>query len=469
MTQNSTRLLNHVAKLFGALLGATLLTSAAYAQDENQQPTVTMKAGMKMWKEQLLEKPTVRFYIEDGVAIRRGKTRYVEAACESCHGPEGKSTIPMNPRLYKQRALYTRAQLVAFKNGVRTSGNAAAMTAMMSQLSDQDMWDIAYYLENVGSQYENQPEPPKGFTLPDTGQIQDVTEVFGEDSDYTINPPSYALNDDRTVTTDNNTKLMWQTAGQPGMSMPNGHDYCGSLTLGGFDDWRLPTIKELQTTASYRSTSPAADSRYFKNIPLGASGFWAGPRIPETVDTGWHIGYPDGHVMPYSAHANKFIRCVRADDGAMYLYNDFVDNGDGTVSDRVTDLTWQKEVDDDARRVWKVALHYCESLTLAGKSDWRLPNFIELISLVDYTDYDPALDESLFPNTHKDLFYWTSTSDIFPGADIIADDFVAPPQRNETLRPGKKTKSALAWGVSFQEGGGWRYRKEKFYYARCVR
>ena len=172
--------------------------------------------------------------------------------------------------------------------------------------------------------------------------------------------------------------------------------------------------------------------------------------------------------MPYSAHANKFIRCVRADDGAMYLYNDFVDNGDGTVSDRVTDLTWQKEP-DDARRVWKVALHYCESLTLAGKSDWRLPNFIELISLVDYTDYDLALDESLFPNTRKDLFYWTSTSDIFPGASIIADDFVAPPQRNETMQPGEKTKSALAWGVSFQEGGSWRYRKEKFYYARCVR
>ncbi len=88
---------------------------------------------------------------------------------------------------------------------------------------------------------------------------------------------------------------------------------------------------------------------------------------------------------------------------------------------------------------------------------------------MDYTGYDPALDESLFPNTRKDLVYWTSTSDIFPGADIIADDFIAPPQRNETMQAGEKTKSALAWGVSFQEGGSWRYRKEKFYYSRCVR
>ena len=68
LTQNSTRNFNYVVVLFGALLCATLLTNVAYAQDENQQPTVTMKAGMKMWKEQLLEKPTVRFYIEDGVA-----------------------------------------------------------------------------------------------------------------------------------------------------------------------------------------------------------------------------------------------------------------------------------------------------------------------------------------------------------------------------------------------------------------
>jgi hypothetical protein len=37
-------------------------------------------------------------------------------------------------------------------------------------------------------------------SLPDTGQTIKYTSIFGEDSDYTINPPSYTVNGDGTVT-----------------------------------------------------------------------------------------------------------------------------------------------------------------------------------------------------------------------------------------------------------------------------
>ena len=50
---------------------------------------------------------------------------------------------------------------------------------------------------------------PSVTRVPDTGQTLDATTTFGEDSDYTINAPSYRDNGDGTIT-DLVTGLMWQ-------------------------------------------------------------------------------------------------------------------------------------------------------------------------------------------------------------------------------------------------------------------
>jgi len=59
----------------------------------------------------------------------------------------------------------------------------------------------------------------------------------------------------------------------------------------------------------------------------------------------------------------------------------FVDNDDGTILDTCTGLLWQKV---PVSRDWQGALHYCEDLELGEYSDWRLPNVLELVTLVDY-------------------------------------------------------------------------------------
>ncbi len=74
--------------------------------------------------------------------------------------------------------------------------------------------------------------------------------------------------------------------------------------------------------------------------------------------------------------------------------NRFVDHGDGTVTDTCTGLMWQRDTADydeddivnqenEDTTTWASALLYCESLNLAGRRDWRLPNVNELFSLVD--------------------------------------------------------------------------------------
>jgi hypothetical protein len=100
----------------------------------------------------------------------------------------------------------------------------------------------------------------------------------------------------------------------------------------------------------------------------------------------------------------------------------FQDNGDGTVTDSETGLIWQKTPSAETKN-WQDALAACTDLSLAGKSDWRLPNRNELQSIVDYRWHHPAIDSRSFPNVIGGNF-WTSTTDTFSSpAYAYAVDF----------------------------------------------
>ena len=91
----------------------------------------------------------------------------------------------------------------------------------------------------------------------------------------------------------------------------------------------------------------------------------------------------------------------------------FVDNGDGTITDKATGLMWAKDgngagCNNGATIAWGAAITFANDLTFAGYSDWRLPNVKELQSIVDYSTYNPAIDSS-FTNTQSG-YYWSSTT-----------------------------------------------------------
>jgi Protein of unknown function (DUF1566) len=123
-----------------------------------------------------------------------------------------------------------------------------------------------------------------------------------------------------------------------------------------------------------------------------------------------------------------FFRCVR--DGESYGQNDFIDQGDGTIADEATGLTWMQGDSgslsagdlSDGTFDWPDALAFCEELELSGYDDWRLPNAKELQSIVDYgrspdTTSSAAIDP-LFETTpitnelgvSDFAYYWTSTT-----------------------------------------------------------
>ncbi len=78
--------------------------------------------------------------------------------------------------------------------------------------------------------------------------------------------------------------------------------------------------------------------------------------------------------------------------------DNFTDNGDGTITDNVTKLMWQKTPTSD-NYTRDDAIAYCaitlntQASALGGHRDWRLPTIIELTSIVDFgRPAPPAVD-----------------------------------------------------------------------------
>jgi hypothetical protein len=89
--------------------------------------------------------------------------------------------------------------------------------------------------------------------------------------------------------------------------------------------------------------------------------------------------------------------------------SNFTDNGDGTITDNVTKLMWQK-VPAPMMYTQSAAVAYCLTVTLGGHNDWRLPAVVELFSIVDHAVINREAINATFTTAPGPLLnYWTST------------------------------------------------------------
>jgi hypothetical protein len=107
------------------------------------------------------------------------------------------------------------------------------------------------------------------------------------------------------------------------------------------------------------------------------------------------------------ATGNYYVCVIAHTSNGANVAADLVNNPDSwrqTVwTNSAANLTTPKTM------AWATAITNCEGLEYAGKSDWRLPNVKELMSIADYERVSPAIDTAKFPNCQSN-YYWSSTS-----------------------------------------------------------
>ena len=320
--------------------------------------------------------------------------------------------------------------------------------------------DVPYPVVGTGQSkcYDDRNEIPP----PQPGQ-----PFYGQDAQQQKPQASYALNADGLAVRDNSTGLTWQRS--PDTNGDGKLDRSDKLTLaqaralpaklnaaksGGFDDWRLPSIKELYSLFDARGTDPSGpsnadtsaltpfiDTKFFQ-FAYGDTG--KGERIIDSqyasstkyvgkgargFDKLFGVNFADGRIKGYDlmmpgggVEKTFFVQCVRGNPG--YGNNDFRDNGDRTVTDRATGLTWS-QADSGTGMDWQSALAWVQKKNaekFLGHDDWRLPNAKELQSIVDYTrSPDTTHSAAIAPVfqctaiTNEDgkadfPFYWSATT-----------------------------------------------------------
>jgi len=301
------------------------------------------------------------------------------------------------------------------------------------------------------------------FGTTDQEECPSATEaMFGQDAQYQGNQPSYIKHDNGTVS-DQVTGLMWsQTTDINGDGKINAQDkltfeeavnYIKNLKLAGYSDWRLPTIKELYSLTLFDGQDPSGvklNTGKSQLIPfidheifgvntgdtksgerLIDSQFVTSTKYVSTTmhgdDTVFGVNFIDGRIkgygtsMPDGSVKTFYVLAVR--DNPDYGKNDFVKADNGTIVDQATSLVWQQN-DSATTMNFTDALGYCESLSVSGNNNWRLPNVKELQSIVDYTRspdtsssaaIDPLFNSTAITNEggKKDYAnYWSSTTHV---------------------------------------------------------
>lgn len=201
-------------------------------------------------------------------------------------------------------------------------------------------------------------------------------DLYGQDAHYlkggTMN---YTDNNDETVT-DNVTGLMWQQIpSSEDFSWEDAKEYCENLELAGYDNWRMPNLKELFSISDFSSGWPYINTDYFelassevtKDEQFWSSNLYVGVTVERQDNAAFGVNHVTGHIKTYSANASGPVggKYVHGDD---YGVNEYIENGDGTITDNSTDLMWPQD-DNGEGLEWTNAIVYAENSSLAGYSD----------------------------------------------------------------------------------------------------
>lgn len=270
----------------------------------------------------------------------------------------------------------------------------------------------------VGSLDATSPVDKPATTMGDASS----GKVFGcaprQCAEWPISEPHGKLfplfsNDAETVT-DQVTKLVWQRRESSFVgTYAEAVRHCDALSLGGLDDWRLPSLMEIRSLYdASREPSRIVKEVYLPEDSVYPPPYWWTTAVDiEGVRIAFHmtLGAATALRVPADTPVTIGVRCVRG--GLVAAGSRYTISDDGSVvTDNWTKLIWRRRV-ESGLLTSQEATARCESLAFG----WRLPTTKELYSLVVPT-LEPTIDREAFPDTPVGPF-WAKDHGKLPEAE----------------------------------------------------
>lgn len=115
------------------------------------------------------------------------------------------------------------------------------------------------------------------------------------------------------IATDSATGLVWQDDSEAKTNKKewkSAKAYCENLTLGGYNDWRLPNVFELSTLLDNTKSKEPYVVDGIKYID--SFYYWSSTIYTELISHAWDVDFYYGHDNAYNKTNNYYVRCVRA-------------------------------------------------------------------------------------------------------------------------------------------------------------
>jgi hypothetical protein len=120
------------------------------------------------------------------------------------------------------------------------------------------------------------------------------------------------LSEKKSTWVDPKTGLEWQCQSPGKMTWHEALDYAQSITLSGKDDWRIPTVLELETLLDRKTLFDKMRPDMRKEVPfLDTLSYWSSTTFADDTKNAWIVMFDGAYVLSYYKSNLYYVRCVR--------------------------------------------------------------------------------------------------------------------------------------------------------------
>jgi formylglycine-generating enzyme required for sulfatase activity len=117
------------------------------------------------------------------------------------------------------------------------------------------------------------------------------------------NPPTWK---------DPKTGLEWQVESPGEMTWYEAQEYARSLSLNGKNDWRLPTLAELESLLDRTRARPEGRPPMREDVPFRDElSYWSSTTFERDTQNAWILMFDGAYLLSYYKSNLYRVRCVR--------------------------------------------------------------------------------------------------------------------------------------------------------------